>query len=156
MTRAAVRGDGRDVKRWLLRIAIAAVALFAVVQAVPYGRNHSNPPVRSEPRWDTPRTRELAVGACFDCHSNLTKWAWYSNIAPISWLLTSDVNGGRDSLNFSDWAASRPDVNEVVDSVRSGSMPPWFYKPLHSGARLSAAERDALAAGLANTIRRSP
>jgi hypothetical protein len=59
-----------------------------------YGRDHSNPPVRIEPRWDRARTRELAVRACFDCHSNQTRWPWYSHVAPISWLVQHDVEEG--------------------------------------------------------------
>jgi mono/diheme cytochrome c family protein len=145
------------VRRWLIRIALALVALVALAQAVPYGRSHSNPQARVEPTWDSPRTRELAAGACFDCHSNLTTWPWYSNIAPVSWLLTSDVNGGRGALNFSEWSrAQDTSAGEIVEAVRNGSMPPWFYKPLHAGARLSSSERAALVAGLVATLRASP
>jgi len=68
----------RHVWRWLGWALAALVALFLLVQAVPYGRSHTNPPVTAEPRWDTPQTRALAARACFDCHSNLTKWPWYS------------------------------------------------------------------------------
>ena len=63
----------------------------------------SNPPVTQEPKWDSARTRQLAADSCFDCHSNLTKWRWYSNVAPMSWLVQSDVDGGRAALNFSEW-----------------------------------------------------
>jgi hypothetical protein len=81
----------------------AAVVLFALAQAVPYGRNHENPPVQAEPIWDSPRTRQLAKRACFDCHSNETTWPWYTNFAPFSWLAYNDVTGGRSALNFSEW-----------------------------------------------------
>jgi hypothetical protein len=141
------------MRRWLIRIAVAAVALFALAQLVPYGRNHTNPPVTSEPRWDSPATRTLAADACFDCHSNETKWPWYSNIAPISWLNYSDVTGGREALNFSEWRARPVDVNEVVEAVQGGGMPPWFYTPLHPKARLSGAERAQLVAGLKRSLR---
>src|SRR5215204_3715882 len=57
------------------------VGLFALLQIIPYGRTHSSPPTISEPVWDSPRTRELAERACFDCHSNETKWPWYANVA---------------------------------------------------------------------------
>jgi hypothetical protein len=80
-------------KKLVLLIAAGAALLVALIQAVPYGRAHSNPPVVSEPAWDSPRARELAVRACFDCHSNETVWPWYSNIAPVSWLIQSDVAG---------------------------------------------------------------
>ena len=75
--------------RWItlfifaLLAILAVVALALLIQLVPYGRAHTNPPVVAEPNWDSPQTRELAVRACFDCHSNETTWPWYSNIAPI-------------------------------------------------------------------------
>jgi hypothetical protein len=50
------------------------------IQLVPYGRDHTNPPVRREPAWDSPTTRALAVRACFDCHSNETHWPWYTHV----------------------------------------------------------------------------
>ena len=64
---------GRFLKGLGMGVALF-VAMFAVMQLVPYGRAHTNPPVIAEPAWDSPRTRELAARACFDCHSNETKW----------------------------------------------------------------------------------
>ncbi len=144
-------------KKWLIRGGVGFVVLVGLIQAVPYGRNHSNPPVLAEPRWDSPTTRGLAARACFDCHSNLTQWRWYSNIAPASWLIQRDVDGGRSSFNFSEW--NRPqDVGsgDIVDSIRGGSMPPWFYTILHPNAGLGSAEKDSLIRGLAATFATSP
>jgi hypothetical protein len=131
---------------------VAAIALgvlvvaFAVIQAVPYGRDHSNPAVRQEPAWDSPQTRALAVDACFDCHSNQTSWPWYSNIAPFSWLIQSDVDNGREALNFSEWDHEQ-EGEDAVESVQDGSMPPDYYGWLHPKARLSSEERQALIRG---------
>lgn len=147
----------RRWKRILLLSAAGLVVLFALIQAVPYGRSHSNPPVTQEPKWDSAQTRALAQRACFDCHSNLTKWRWYSNIAPVSWLVQNDVDGGRGALNFSEW--NKPmdsSAGDVADAIRSGSMPPWFYVLLHSSAKLSSAEKDALVRGLDATFAASP
>ena len=141
--------------RWLLRIALVVVALFVVAQVVPYGRDHKNPTAQAEPSWDSARTRQLAKDACFDCHSNLTTWPWYSNIAPGSWLIYNDVKGGREQLNFTEW--NRPqEAGDAVEVVANGSMPPWYYKLLHPKSRLSQADRNALMRGLAATLRRSP
>ena len=126
-------------RRLLLFAGVGVVGLFALIQAVPYGRNHTNPAVLAEPAWDSPATRALAARACFDCHSNLTKWRWYSNVAPVSWLIQKDVDGGRSQFNFSEW--NRPQdvsIGDVVDSIRGGSMPPWFYTLPHPSASLSA------------------
>ena len=145
------------MRKWVLRGLVAGVALFGLVQLVPYGRDHTNPPVTQEIAWDSPATRQLAVDACYDCHSNLTTWPWYSTLAPVSWLVYGDVQGGRETLNFSEW--NRPqdaDPGDVVEAARSGSMPPWQYKPTHPAARLSSAQREELARGLEKTLRADP
>lgn len=145
------------MRRWLLRIGIGAVVLFALIQVIPYGREHTNPPTVREPKWNSPQTRRLAQQACFDCHSNLTKWPWYTNVAPSSWLAYKDVVDGRSTLNFSEWQRPQDaDLAEIVEVVRDGSMPPVQYKLIHAKSRLSQAERDQLAHGLQRTLATSP
>lgn len=125
---------------------LGLVALFALIQLIPYGRSHSNPPVVSEPDWDSPRTRELAQRACFDCHSNETQWAWYSNVAPASWMVQRDVESGRGELNFSQYKRTSHEspANEIIE----GGMPPWFYTLPHPEANLSPQEKQELIDGL--------
>jgi hypothetical protein len=134
--------------RAFLLVLIAGVLLFGLIQLVPYGRDHSDPPVVQEPTWDSPQTRELAVRACFDCHSNQTTWPWYTNIAPISWLTERDVVSGRRRLNFSNWNASQRGAREMARMVSEGEMPPFYYAWMHPAANLSAAEKTALINGL--------
>jgi heme-binding protein len=160
--------------------ALAALAVFLLIQAVPYGRSHTNAQGGSEPPWDSARTRELVINACYDCHSNLTEWPWYSYVAPASWLVQRDVDKGREELNFSDWPRLQEKMREkaererekeakegkerkerkerkekvpgLIKVVLEGEMPPWFYPILHPDARLSATERQELARGLARTF----
>lgn len=134
------------------RTVVAVGVLLLAAQLVPYGRNHTNPPVQQEPAWDTARTRQLAVRACFDCHSNQTVWPWYTNVAPASWLVQRDVDRGRRELNFSDWNRRQEEADEAASEVRRGTMPPPFYLPLHPEAQLTPAERDALIQGLEATL----
>lgn len=126
--------------------------VFLVIQFVPYGRDHTNPPVRAEPAWDSPRTLDLAKRACFDCHSNETEWPWYSNIAPISWLVQYDVEQGRAELNYSDVRSGDDEASESAESVQDGEMPPRYYELGHSKARLTDSERDELIRGLIATF----
>src|SRR4051794_32350330 len=156
MRSAGRRGDDRHVRKWIVRVVVALVALFALAQLVPYARAPPAPPVTAEPRWDSPRTRALARDACFDCHSNLTKWPWYSIVAPVSWLLTNDVNGGRRRLNFSEWNRPQAELDDAIDAIRGGDMPPWYYVIRHSKAKLSATEKAQLEQGLDRTFRASP
>ena len=136
----------KALRRWGAIALCVLVVAFAVIQAVPYGRDHSNPPVRQEPAWDSPQTRALAVDACFDCHSNQTSWPWYSNIAPFSWLVQRDVDKGREALNFSEWDREQ-EGEDVVEVVQEGDMPPDYYGGLHPKGRLSSDERQALIRG---------
>jgi hypothetical protein len=112
--------------------------------------------VSAEPKWSSPATRSLAKAACFDCHSNLTTWPWYSNIAPVSWLTYRDVVDGRSALNFSEWDKPQDGAGDAVEAVQGGSMPPWFYVIMHPHAKLSSADKQALMRGLAATLRNSP
>lgn len=136
----------RTVFKWM---AIGVPVLFVAIQFVPYGRDHTNPKGGRTIAWDSPRTQKLMAGACMDCHSNETKWPWYSNVAPISWLVQKDVEDGRSALNLS---TGQGDPGELVEAIREGSMPPWQYKPLHPGGRLSAQEKQDLISGLQATF----
>ena len=92
--------------------------------------------------------------ACFDCHSNETVWPWYSNIAPISWLVYRDVLEGREQLNYSEWGSQRgegAEPGEAAEKISSGEMPPFYYLLTHPGTRLSDAEKQELVQGLQNT-----
>ena len=133
-------------------LLLAGIGFFLLIQLIPYGRNHTDPPVVAEPPWDSPQTRALAVRACFDCHSNETTWPWYSNIAPISWLVQHDIDEGRRHLNFSEWGQGRQETRKIDQLIRSGEMPPLQYTLLHPSARLSAAEKEQLIQGLQTTL----
>lgn len=139
----------------ILRFAILAiVVLLVLIQLVPYGRAHTNPPVVQEPAWDSPATRALAKRACFDCHSNETAWPWYTNIAPVSWMIQRHVDEGRQKLNFSDWGNSRErELDEIAEVILEGEMPLPNYLPMHPEARLTPAEKQALIDGLNASLR---
>jgi hypothetical protein len=137
----------------LLKWGIVGLAgVFLVIQLVPYGRAHSNPPVLAEPAWDAPETREFARRACFDCHSNEVRWPWYAHVAPVSWLVQSDVDEGREKLNFSEWTRPQEEAEDAPESIRAGEMPLQAYVWLHPTARLDTSEQDRLASGLAATL----
>jgi hypothetical protein len=155
-------------RRWWARTlainAVIVLIVFGAIQLVPVQRD--NPPVIREPVWYSAQTRDLAVRACFDCHSNTTEWPMYSRIAPISWSIWYDVTEGRKALNFSEWdrflradyvdpddAFPEKSLSErIKDEIRGGKMPPGLYRLMHPDARLSDAEQEALIAGLQATV----
>ena len=131
---------------WLGKAALGALGVGVLIQLVTFER--TNPPVEGEVEAPA-EVKTLLRRACYDCHSNETVWPWYSQVAPASWLLHRDVVEGRRHLNFSTWTKLAPDrqakkLDEVVDELGEGGMPPWFYLPLHSEAKLTPAEKDAL------------
>ena len=145
-----------NVRRALRLGLLSVLGALLLIQVIPYGRDHTNPPTTAEPAWDSPPTRALAAAACFDCHSNETTWPWYTNLAPFSWLIQRDVDEGRAALNFSEWDRPQAESDEVSEVIREGEMPPWYYTILHGGARLSDAERNQLIDGLRATFNASP
>ena len=140
------------MSRWMRFIAFGAgaLALLALlIQLIPYGRDHTNLAVVQEPNWNSPQTREIAKRACFDCHSNETVWPWYSNLAPVSWLVYHDVMSGREHLNFSEWGRQdQAGSGEIRRVLESHDMPPSMYLLEHPEARLSDQEIQTLIQGL--------
>ncbi|HUY17890.1 MAG TPA: heme-binding domain-containing protein [Candidatus Binataceae bacterium] len=121
-------------------------ALFAA-QLVPLTRGSNAPSIDTLPA--PARIEATLKRACYDCHSNQTRWPWYSRVAPLSWLIVHEVNAGRRQLNFSDWesyypATRRRKLEWIGRAVRADKMPPWDYTLIHRGARLSEADKAAL------------
>ena len=143
---------GRALRRGLVVLALGLVG----AQAIRVDR--TNPPVTG----DVGAPAEVAAllrRACYDCHSNETAWPWYARVAPVSWLLASDVREGRRELDFSTWTAygakkKVKNLTKTAEEVGEGDMPPWDYALMHPEARLADAERGALRAWTAVEIAR--
>jgi hypothetical protein len=132
-----------QVLRWFL---FGIVLALIVMQFVPVER--SNPPVEEEVPAPA-NVRAMLRRACYDCHSNETRWPWYSHVAPVSWLVAHDVHEARKHLNFSTWNQYNPKrqarkLNEVWEEVDEGEMPLWYYLAVHRDAVLSDADRALL------------
>ena len=138
--------------RWFKYLLLVGVVLLAAAQLVRPAR--TNPPIDSTQTLQahTPEggsTVSVINRACRDCHSNETSWPWYSNVAPVSWLIVHDVEEGRRAVNFSAWGAYPPDhrsklLKDACKEVSEGEMPMSAYTFLHPEARLSAADVRAI------------
>ena len=148
--RASRRAAGRVA---FASVAAATAASVFLIQIVPYGRSHSNPPVTGEPQWADARTRQLVVDACYACHSNEVEYPWYSNVAPFSWAVQHHVDDGREAVNYSEFATNPGSADESVEVVVDGEMPPAYYTRfgLHPVAKLTREQIDELVAGLRAT-----
>jgi len=135
------------------KILSVFILVVIAIQLIPYGKNHSIPPIVAEPTWDSTQTKNLFDRACSDCHSHETKWPWYSNIAPISWLVQYDVEEGREHFNVSMWGVQKENEgDEAKEEFEEGEMPPLFYILAHPEAKLSESEANELSKGLLSTF----
>lgn len=135
----------RSVQKILKWTAIVMAIIFLGLQFIRPAR--TNPPVdeaRTIQRHTqiTPAVASILDRSCNDCHSNQTRWPWYSNIAPVSWFVVKHVNEGREELNFSDWAQYDTEqqvgiLKEMCKEVKAGEMPMKSYLLLHGEARLT-------------------
>lgn len=140
--------------RWATRVALAFVVLLALIQ---FAR-----PARTNPPFDPAQTlhaqlppnaaaADVVDRSCRDCHSHETVWPWYSQVAPVAWLVAHDVNDGRRAMNFSQWTGYAPDrqrklLRDSCEAVSEGEMPMWSYLVLHRDARLAPADVTAICA----------
>ena len=136
-------------KRSRLTVALwvvgALVAVFVLIQFIPYGRANANPPAPNPFVWAAPGAEAIAKTSCYDCHSNETKLWWGVKVAPMSWLAWHDVNKGRSRLNFSDWNGAL--TTETLKRAIDGKMPPLQYTLLHPSAKLSDQQKQTLLKG---------
>ncbi len=136
-----------------ITIVLFLIVVGLAIQAVPYGRDHTNPPITGEPAWDSPVTRDLTVRACFDCHSNEVEYPWYSQIAPVSWAVQAHIDSGRSKVNYSEWDQPQKKADKSAETVIDGEMPPaYFTRFTHAEARLTETERQQLIDGLLATF----
>ena len=141
------------MKKYILYIVVGGIVLLGLIQLIPFGHNHTNPAAVSEPQWASPEARALAKEHCFQCHSNETEWPWYSNIAPASWLIQFDVDNGRDKFNFSDWNSNPGELDEIIQVIQEGEMPPIQYWAFHPNSHLNAQQKQALIDALKSSIK---
>jgi hypothetical protein len=150
-------GPGWRAVIWIafvLALGFACLQLLpARVLGLPVQVVGSNPPERGE--IDAPPAiRAILRRSCFDCHSNETRWPFYTRIAPASWLMAYDIQNARRHLNLSEWdredsAERKADKEDCWDQISSGRMPRWYYVyPFHVRARLSSSEKATLKAWL--------
>jgi hypothetical protein len=144
-----VKGKLLRILRWVLIILVCALIVAQFHR--PAKTNPAGDPTQAvESRLQVPPPVAATLDrSCYDCHSNKTRWPWYSHVAPVSWLLVSDVNEGRANMNLSEWGKypkSEADalLKRICLEVKSGGMPLAVYKPLHPSAKLSADDVNAL------------
>lgn len=125
---------------------ITLLVVLFIINSIPV--NMSNPPISSDIK--TPNNlKKILRESCYDCHSNETIWYWYTEYAPISWLIAHDVNEGREYLNFSTWdkytrSEQKELLSESIETIQEGEMPMKIYELMHPDAKINKDEMNTL------------
>ena len=129
----------------LKKIALVLFAIFVIIQF--FRIDKTNPEVIIENDFinvvnPPEEIATIIKTSCYDCHSNTSKYPWYSNVAPISWWLKDHINEAREELNFSEWetyniAKKINILEEAIEEIEEGEMPLYPYKISHSSAKLN-------------------
>lgn len=138
--------------KWLKRFVLFLIVSLLLIQI--YRPARTNPPIDPSRTIDaktqmSPEVAAILDRSCSDCHSSRTRWPWYSQIAPVSWLVIRDVDRGREHMSFSEWGTYKPKkaahlLEEMSEEVTEGDMPPAIYLRAHPEARLSEADKSKL------------
>ncbi len=134
------------VKRILKWLAIVIACALVAIQFIRPVR--SNPAAQDSESLNAhvempPRVAAILDRSCADCHSNKTRWPWYTNVAPVSWFVIDHVNHGRSNLNFSEWNKYQKHeaadlLGQMCKEAGAGFMPMSSYTRIHRDAVLSA------------------
>ncbi len=147
------------MKKMLKWTGIVLAIMFLAAQA--YQPDRSNPPVDDSKTiyaaLNVPSdVRAVFERSCSDCHSNTTRWPWYSYIAPTSWLTARDVKRGRASLNLSIWGTYKKSrqagkLDDISEQLTGDKMPLKPYRLMHPSSVLTK-EEIALVSGWADKM----
>jgi hypothetical protein len=133
------------------KLFIFFVLVLLAIQFIPSGK----PVVKIENKMDLiknndlpPELASILKTSCYDCHSFEPKLPWYSNWAPVSWLVNRDVNKGIEEVNFSEWESlsklkKAQKIDECIEVIQDGEMPLQIYTVMHKDAILSDAQKEA-------------
>jgi hypothetical protein len=96
-----------------------------------------------------PEVQTILERSCQDCHSEHTRYPWYSYVAPVSLLIGRDVKAGRARLDLSHWSEYTVTrrmrfLSEMANQVEQHEMPLAIYTLMHRDARLSEADVQAV------------
>lgn len=135
-------------------ILIGLAVIFVIMQFFRIDKNNpSTDPEKDFIEVMNPPAKiaKMLEVSCYDCHSNDTKYPWYTNVAPVSWWVKGHINNGRKHLNFSEWAdfpakKKAHKLEECVEYVEETRMPIFSYTIPHRDAALCKDERAELVA----------
>ena len=132
------------------RIVLVLAGIVVLIQFIRPPRNTSNglsPDDVSSKLKIPPDVQSILQTACYDCHSNNTRYPWYAEVQPVGWFLNSDIKDGKGHLNFSEFGTYTVRrqyirLNDIIEQMTEEKMPLPAYTLIHSDARLSPEQRN--------------
>lgn len=133
-------------------LAVLVVAIVLVIQVIPVERNVSTvPPGQSFERTQKVPANVAAIlkVSCYDCHSNNSRYPWYSELQPGAWFMAQHITKGRDELNFDEFnnyskRRKKAKIKSIISQIEKDEMPLKSYRMMHGNARLSADKKKEL------------
>lgn len=148
----------------LKKITYILLAVLVIIQFIRPARNTGMGPYPNDitTRLHIPNdVMNTFQQACYDCHSNHTKYPWYANVQPLAWWIQDHVNDGKRHFNFHEFASYSPKkqkhkLEEIIETIEKGEMPMESYTWLHKEARLSATQIAAIKNWVTEAIAQYP
>ena len=133
-------------------LAVLVVAIVLVIQVIPVERNVSTvPPGQSFEKTEKVPANVAAIlkVSCYDCHSNNTRYPWYSELKPAAWLMARHIKKGKEELNFDEFnnyskRRKKAKIKSIISQIEKDEMPLKSYRMMYGNARLSADEKKEL------------
>lgn len=133
-------------------VLIGLLVILVLIQLIrPEKNTHPGPHLAaiSNKYPMTAQVKAIMEKACNDCHSNNTKYPWYSRVQPVAWWLNNHITEGKHDLNFDEFLNYAPKkqakkMEEMQELVKEKLMPISTYTWIHKDARLTSGERDVL------------
>ena len=127
-------------------IFIFVLLVLLGIQFIPI--NKTNPIITQDIQAPA-EVKNILRNSCYNCHSNETKWPWYSNFAPISWMVINDVNDARKKMNFSTWnkisfEKKEELMKDIWDEIRQEDMPLTLYTYIHPESKLDLLQKNII------------
>ena len=128
------------------------VAIVLVIQVIPVERNVSTVPAgQSFEKTEKVPANVAAIlkVSCYDCHSNNTRYPWYSELQPGAWFMARHIKKGKEELNFDEFnnyskRRKKAKIKSIISQIEKDEMPLKSYRMMHGNARLSADEKKEL------------
>jgi hypothetical protein len=130
-------------------VNILFIVVFLILLGIQFIPINKTNPIITQDIQAPAEVKNILRTSCYNCHSNETKWPWYSNFAPVSWMIINDVDDARNKMNFSIWnkisfEKKEELMRDIWDEVRQEDMPLTLYTYIHPESKLDLLQKNII------------